>query len=193
MIYTNEQLRRGEQEGRGIFKTIGKWLKSGNKWLKKTKVISKAGPVIGSLVGKVYPQAGQVITGASKFAKQHGYGPPRRCKSITRAQVEAMRQGHGRVLKGGGISLASARRLISPVIKNITPAQVRALRSYFGRWLKGGGISLSGGGPSGYYAVTSTAPDLKGHGTTLPGGGIKLAGQGKRKRKRKTSKGVLHY
>ena len=91
MSLSKEQLRRGHQEGAGLWKTIGKWLKSGNKWLKKSKVISKAGPVVGKLVGTVYPGAGKVISSASKFAKQHGYGPARKCKSISSAQVEEPR------------------------------------------------------------------------------------------------------
>ena len=155
-------------------------------------MISKAGPVVGQLVGTVYPGAGKVISAASKAAKMAGYGrPARKCKSITAQQVEALRLGHGRMLKGGGISLALARKF-APLIKNISPAQVAALRNFFGRRMKGGGISLGGGGPSGFYSVTKTAPNITGRGTSLPGGvggGLKLAGEGRKRRKKK----ILHY
>ncbi len=192
MSLSKEQLRRGHQEGAGLWKTIGKWLKSGNKWLKKSKVISKAGPVVGKLVGTVYPGAGKVISSASKFAKQHGYGPARKCKSISSAQVEAMKGGYAYWLPSGGISLAPARRHLNPHLKNISVSQVNALRNRWGRHMKGGGISLSGGGPSGYYAVTRTAPNITGRGVALPGGGgIKLAGQGKKRRKKRAE--VLYY
>ncbi len=189
---SKEQLRRGQQEGAGLWKTIGKWLKGANKWLKKSKVISKAGPVVGQLVGTVYPRAGKVISAASKAAKQAGYGPTRKCKSITCAQMDAMRGGMAYWLPSGGISLAPARRRGGVNPKNISVAQVNALRNKWGRFQKGGGVSLSGGGPSGYYAVTKTAPNITGRGTSLPGGGggIKLAGEGKRRKKKAE---ILYY
>jgi len=201
MVLSQEMLRRGQMEGRGIFKDVGKWLlgaaKKANKFLKKSKIISKAGPIVGSLVGKVYPQAGDIISKASKFAGQHGYGPARKCKNISPAQVQAMKGGYAQWMPSGGISLALARKHLSKNIKNITKAQVDALRRFFGRKMKGGGIRLSGGGPSGFYSVTQTAPNITGRGTSLPGvgGGVKLAGQGRKRRKPavRGKKKILYY
>lgn len=184
----NLQSERGRMEGLGIFKDIGKWLagaaRTGNKWLKKTHIISKAGPVVGKLVGSVYPQAGKIIGDAAKFAGQHGYGISlpagggRAVKSITPTQQKALRAGYGKLLKGGGISLVTAKKLY-PTIKNITPAQWNAVRGLRARNMKGGGYSFVKG--------VATAPQ-SGHAYTnvtgrknvrnVKGAGIKLAGQG---------------
>lgn len=142
-----------------------------NGW-KKSKVISKAGPVIGDLVGKIYPTAGKIIGDASKLAKQAGYGITpaggRAVKSVTATQQKALMQGYGKLLKTGGISLVAAKKLY-PQIKNITPSQARAIRELRARHMKGGGYRFAKG--------LSSQPS-SGHQYINVGKGIKLAGQG---------------
>ena len=173
----NLEFERGRMEGLGIFKDIGKWLSGANKWLKKSKVISKAGPVIGNLVGKIYPSAGKIIGDASKLAAMAGYGISlpagggRKIKNITPTQQQAMMKGYGRLLKTGGISLALAKK-IYPQIKNITPGQWKAIQQLRARNMKGGGYRFVKGVS---VAPTSSYTNI---GNTSRGKGIKLAGQG---------------
>ena len=154
MRYSPEAHRLGVQEGKGIFSSIGRWLRD-------NRVLSTAAGIGSSILGAIpHPgaQAASMAIGmAGRAAGQGGWGPSRRCKNITPSQVAACQAGYGRVLRSGGIGLALARKFVNKNIKNITPAQVNALRNYFGRVMKGGGISLGGGGPSGYYAVRGQA------------------------------------
>ena len=177
-------VQRGQMEGEGIFGDIGKWLagaaRKTNKWLKDSKIISKAGPVVGKLVGSVYPQAGKIISDASRFAGQHGYGISlpagggRAVKSITASQQKALQNGHGRLLKGGGISLAAAK---NKNIKNITPAQWRAVKQLRARKMKGGGYRFTKGvavAPTSSYTNVTGKKNVR----KVKGKGLKLAGQG---------------
>ena len=183
-------VERGQMEGMGIFGDIGRWLagaaKKTNKWLKDSKIISKAGPVVGKLVGSVYPKAGKIISDASKFAGQHGYGISlpagggRAVKPITASQQKALRDGYGKLLKGGGISLSAAK---NKNIKNITPAQWNAVRQLRARKMKGGGYRFTKGvavAPQSTHARVNVTGkknvrNIKGKGR---GAGLKLAGQG---------------
>lgn len=180
----------GYQEGMGIWGDIGRWIKGAaskaNKFLKKTKLLSKVGGVLGPMLTGVYPQAGRLLTGAAKVAGQAGYGVvvaggaySGKCKNISRNQHMAMQQGMGRWLPAGGISLAAAKPYY-PGIKNISPGQVSALAAYRGRRVKGGGISLAlrkavkaanKGYMAGYKAGMSK-------GSGYSGMGLKLSGQG---------------
>lgn len=158
----DRQRERVHMEGLGVFKDIAKWL---NKAAKDTKIISRAGPIVGDLVGLAFPQAGKVISSASKFAGKHGYGYDLsgrgKVKSISAAQLQALKNGHGKLLKSGSISLSAAK---NKNIKNITAAQWKAVQQMRGRKMKGGGINFPAGG------------------------GIKLAGEGKKKRRKKGGK-----
>ena len=183
-------IQRQHMEGMGIFGDIGRWLagaaKKTNKWLKDSKIISKAGPVVGKLVGSVYPKAGKIISDASKFAGQHGYGISlpagggRAVKPITASQQKALRDGYGKLLKGGGISLSAAK---NKNIKNITPAQWNAVRQLRARKMKGGGYRFTKGvavAPQSTHARVNVTGarnvrNVKGKGR---GAGLKLAGQG---------------
>ncbi len=140
----------GYQEGMGIWSKFKKFVrgaaKKTNKFLKKSKIISKVGSVVGPIIGTKYPGAGDVISGAAKFAGQHGYGIViaggaynGKCKNISAAQCRAIMGGYGHWLPTGGVSLAGAGN----GMKNISAAQVKALAAYRGRMLKGGGISLA--------------------------------------------------
>jgi len=193
----NKQIiSRGQMEGEGIFGDIGKWLykaaKKTNKWLKKTNIISKTGPVVGKLVGSVYPQAGKIISDAARFAGQHGYGTVnvpagggKAIKSITATQQKALQAGHGKLLKSGGISLVSAKKMY-PNIKNISAAQLKGVKQLRARKMKGGGYKFVRGvavAPQSTNArinVTGkrNVRNVKGKGLKLAGGGLKTAGGG---------------
>ena len=191
VAFSREQVRKGQMEGRGWWSNVKKWVKgavkTAGKYVKDHHLVSRAlgaASDIASTVPGNWGKAGKYgLSIAAKGAKQAGWGPSRKCKNISKAQVEAMRGGFAVWLPSGGISLALARRHLNPNIKNISKAQVNALHNHHGRSMKGGGISLGGGGPSGYYAVTRTARNISGRGISLPSGsGLKLAGQGKRKK-----------
>ena len=200
-------IQREEMQGMGIFNQIGKWLigaaKKTNKWLQDSKIISKAGPVIGKLVGTVYPGAGKIIGDASKFAGQHGYGislpagaGARKVKSITALQQKALRDGHGKLLKSGGISLVACK---NKNVKNITPAQWRAVQQLRARHMKGGGYSFVKGvavGPQSthqYVNVTGkkNVRNVKGKGLKLAGQGVVSSGGYKKKRRVRRKPGPM--
>ena len=143
----------GEQEGVGIFQDIGSWLKgaakSTNKFLKKTKVLSRVGSAVAPLLA-LHPAtaaASGPVGSAAKFLKQRGYGKPP--KAITAQQMRCIREGYGRELKSGAVSLVRAKRRY-PKIKNVTPKQMEYVRAGMGRRQRGGGLSLAGGAASGY-------------------------------------------
>ena len=214
-IRNKNSIQRGQMEGMGIFGDIGKWLykaaKKTNKWLKKTNIISKTGPVVGKLVGSVYPQAGKIISDAAKFAGQHGYGTVnipagggKPIKSITATQQKALQAGHGKLLKSGGISLASAKKMY-PNIKNISAAQWKGIRQLRARKMKGGGYKFVKGvavAPQSTHArinVTGrkNVRNVKGKGLKLAGSGktagsgLKLAGGYKKKRRMRRKPGPM--
>lgn len=180
-------LTYAQMEGQGIWSDF-------KKWIKKHKILSR----VGSAASSILPYtplsfASLPVKLAAGAAKQAGYGysggrypkqmaamiPYRMSgmgktpKAITRAQIHAIASGLGKWMKNGGISLAAAK-YIYPTIKNLIPSQVKALAMGFGRMLKGGGVSLAGGKASGLYK--------KGMGY---GSGIKLAGQGVPRYKKK--------
>ncbi len=144
----------GYQEGMGIWgdfkRWVGKAAKSTNKFLRKTKILSTVGGIIGPLLTAQHPQAGAMVTAASKAAGQAGYGLKlaggaryvAKVKNISPIQHMALRQGLGKWTQSGGVSLAMAKPMY-PGIKNVSPAQVKALSAYRGRNLSGGGISLA--------------------------------------------------
>lgn len=72
--------RYARQRGRGVFKKFAKWgwktVKKGNKFLRKTKIISKVGSAIAPLIATKYPKAGKVIKSGVKYARAAGYGMP---------------------------------------------------------------------------------------------------------------------
>lgn len=173
----------GIQEGRGIFSKLGKLIKRGaktvGKFIKKTKLISRAAKIAAPLVAEFLPgRAGKIgtvgLSLAAELAKQQGFGLPRKIKALSRNQVEAILQGLAVTLKGGGVSLVRAKPLF-PRIKNITATQMRALAALRGRNMKGGGVSLAGGRAS---RLPMSGMGFSGMGVRLAGQGVKLAGQG---------------
>lgn len=191
----------GHQEGMGIWGDFSKWIKGASKktkkFLKKTKLVSRLGTIAAPIAGALgQPGVSAAIAVGSKFAKQHGYGPqyrmgkpPRygsgKLKNITPAQMKCLQMGYGHKLKTGGVSLASAR-LMYPQVKNITSGQVKALSQGRGRYMKGGGVSLPGG--SGYSGMGAYGGRYGGRyagRSANVGQGIKLAGQGVQRYKKK--------
>lgn len=172
-MYGSGMDARGLQEGRGIFDSIGNFLKS-------TKIISTIGKIAAPLVGIVSPPAGAALGAAAAVASQLGVGLPKKIKNLSPTQMQALKQGFGKALKSGGISLALAKKKW-PAIKNITALQMKAVAAFRGRHMKGGGVSLAGGRASGMRGM-----GFSGMGVKLAGTGVTLAGMGhKRGRPRK--------
>ena len=116
----------------------------------------------------------------------------RKVKSITDSQQQALRDGHGRLLKSGGISLVACK---NKNIKNITPAQWRAVQQLRARHMKGGGYSFVKGvavspqSTHAYINVTGkkNVRNVKGKGLKLAGQGVSMpaqAGRGYKKKRR---------
>lgn len=154
---------RGMQEGKGIFDAIG-------NFLKKTKIISTIGKIVAPVVGLINPAAGAAVGVATAAASQLGVGLPKKIKSLSAMQIEALKRGFGKVLKSGGISLTKAKPLF-PGIKNITKTQMKAIQALRGRHMVGGGVSLAGGRATGLRGM-----GFSGMGVKLAGTGISLAG-----------------
>ncbi len=200
----------GNQEGgsiwswlKGAVKTIHnkvikpvyrKVIKPVGKFVKKHKLVSKGL----SLIPHPYASVG------SRVARQVGWGPVRKCKTITPTQVKCIQAGYGHWLPSGAVSLATARRLGHKVL-NISPAQVRHMANKYGRWTRGGGIKLAGGNASGYSQPLlrgdlggnqyfPTTGYYTGRGTSLPGGaGVGLAGGRGRSKVRYYKKKPVYY
>ena len=78
MRYSPEAHRLGVQEGKGIFSSIGRWLRD-------NRVLSTAAGIGSSILGAIpHPgaQAASMAIGmAGRAAGQGGWGPSRRCKT----------------------------------------------------------------------------------------------------------------
>lgn len=163
-MYGSGMDAKGLQEGRGIFDSIGNFLKS-------TKIISTIGKIAAPLVGIVSPPAGAALGAAAAVASQLGVGLPKKIKNLSPTQMQALKEGFGKVLKSGGISLELAKKKW-PAIKNITAIQMKAVAAFRARHMKGGGVSLAGGRASGMRGMGFSGMGVKlaGTGGTLAGG-----------------------
>lgn len=176
-IYGPGSTKSGIMEGKGIFNKIG-------NFLKKSKILSTVGSIAAPFVSILpipgAPAAAAAVGAASAAAKQAGLGKfPKSIKSITPQQMQALKEGRGKLLKKGGVNLQGAKDIF-PGIKNLSPLQMRAIRAFRGRHMKGGGVSLAGGKKT----------QMTGLGYS--GEGVKLVGTGKRGRKKKRpAKNVL--
>ena len=165
-MYGSGMDARGLQEGKGIFDSIGNFLKS-------TKIISTIGKIAAPLVGIINPAAGAAVAAGATLAGQLGVGLPKKIKNLSSMQMQALKEGFGKALKSGGISFTALAKKKWPAIKNITSLQMKAVAAFRGRHMKGGGISLAGGRASGMRGM-----GFSGMGVKLAGTGVTLAGMG---------------
>ena len=89
--------RRRRMRGKGFFKNLYNFGKKANRFLRKTKIVSRVGKALG-MAG--VPYAGKIASTAGAL----GYGKKRR-----RRVVRRRRRGRGVTLAGGGIRLAGGR------------------------------------------------------------------------------------
>lgn len=163
-MYGSGMDARGLQEGKGIFDSIGNFLKS-------TKIISTIGKIAAPLVGIINPAAGAAVAAGATLAGQLGVGLPKKIKNLSPMQMQALKEGFGKALKSGGISFSAIAKRKWPAIKNITSLQMKAVAAFRGRHMKGGGVSLAGGRASGMRGI-----GFSGMGVKLAGTGVTLAG-----------------